>query len=236
MSARTTRTRLFAATALALAALSLTACNDGEGGSDEGASTASPSATGNPGGSGNSAGTSRGSDGSGNAGAESPGGPKRSAGTGGPNSAAGSAGSEGGSGSVPCTAATTKTTATVVSRPVNHLLVTVTNTGSKRCDLVGYPVLRFEHAQSVPPVNEDSKPQAVVTLAPGDSGYAGVTLSAGDGSGSNGHTARTLDVLFGDGSDGSDSAAPALPAAGVHIDDKLTTTYWQQELDDALLW
>lgn len=114
--------------------------------------------------------------------------------------------------------------------PLNHLLLTVTNTGSKNCDLTGYPIARFGEAQSVPPVAEQTHPQAVVTLAPGESGYAGVLLSAGDGSGGNGYTAKTLVVGFAKGA----TSTPALPAKGVYVDDKLTVTYWQQSLDDAL--
>lgn len=84
----------------------------------------------------------------------------------------------------------------------------------------------------MPPVAESTHPQAVVTLAPGESGYAGVLLSAADGSGGNGYTAKTLVVGFAKGS----SATPALPAKGVYVDDKLTVTYWQQSLDDALAY
>ena len=120
--------------------------------------------------------------------------------------------------------------ATVVSRPLNHLLLTVTNTGTRNCDLTGYPIARFGEAQSVPPVAEETHPQAVVTLAPGESGYAGVLLSAADGSGGNGYTAKTLQVGFDKGR----GATPALPAKGVYVDDRLTVTYWQQTLDDAL--
>lgn len=146
-------------------------------------------------------------------------------------------GSAGGNGSgtrnPACVAATTRTTATVVSRPLNHLLLTVTNKSSKNCDLTGYPIVRFSEAQSVPPVAEETHPQAVVTLAPGESGYAGVLLSAADGSGVHGYTAKTLEVYYGDqGRNGS--ARPALPAKGVYIDEKLTVTYWQQDLDTAL--
>ncbi len=53
-----------------------------------------------------------------------------------------------------CNGANSKTTATEVSRPLNHLLLTVTNTGAKNCDLTGYPIARFGEAQSVPPVAE----------------------------------------------------------------------------------
>ncbi|WP_332836383.1 DUF4232 domain-containing protein [Streptomyces odonnellii] len=120
-----------------------------------------------------------------------------------------------------------------MSRPLNHLLLTVTNTGSKNCHLVGYPAVRFGEAQSVPPVIEDSKPQAVVTLAPGESGYAGVLLSAADGSGSNGYTAKYLEVYFGKS---PSPARPTLPKKGVYVDSSLSVTYWQADMADALTW
>jgi hypothetical protein len=125
-------------------------------------------------------------------------------------------------------------TATVVSRPLNHLLLTVTNTGSKNCDLTGYPAVRFGEAQSVPPAFEDSKPQAVVTLAPGESGYAGVRLSAADGSGADGYTAKSMTFYIN--TDSQKAFAPSLPSKGVHVDSSVSVTYWQSSMDDALAW
>ncbi|MEU1203325.1 DUF4232 domain-containing protein [Streptomyces sp. NPDC005813] len=243
MSARTTRTRLLAASTVALAALALSACDNGQGVRDEGPSAASKSSaqpTGSP------------STGDSAPGATSK--PARSTGgTGGGTTAGGSSGASGGaSGSsgktsggstgggkaggstrnAACNGSNTKTTATEVTRPLNHMLLTVTNTGSKNCDLTGYPVARFGEAQAVPPVAEETHPQAVVTLTPGESGYAGVRLSAADGSGGNGYTAKTLVVGFDKGA----AARPALPAKGVYVDDKLLLTYWQQSLDDALTY
>ncbi|MEV7090177.1 DUF4232 domain-containing protein [Streptomyces sp. NPDC093085] len=141
--------------------------------------------------------------------------------------------------SVPCEGSNTKTVATPVNRPVNHMLLTVTNVSKKSCDLYGYPAVRFGEAQSVPPVIEDSKPQAVVTLAPGESGYAGITLSAADGSGKHGSTEKNLTVYF-QGRNTVESvgkgATPKLPSGGVYIDDTLKVTYWQADRDDALMW
>lgn len=126
-----------------------------------------------------------------------------------------------------------------VNRPVNHMLLTVTNTGSKSCYLYRYPALRFTDEQSVPPVIDDSIPQAVVTLAPGESGYAGIALSAADGSAEHGRTAHSLEVYF-HGRSGNESvgsgARPALPKQGVYIDDSLKVTYWQSTMDAALSW
>ncbi|MEU6391858.1 DUF4232 domain-containing protein [Streptomyces sp. NPDC046939] len=139
-----------------------------------------------------------------------------------------------------CDGSNTRTVAAPVNRPVNHMLLTVTNTGSTTCDLYYYPSARFGEAQSVPPVIEDSQPQAVVSLAPGESGYAGVTLSATDGSGTNGYWAKSLSVYFSDakgaaGYNGK-SARPSLPAKGVWVDSTVKVTYWQSEMDDALMW
>ncbi|TXS32364.1 DUF4232 domain-containing protein, partial [Streptomyces sp. adm13(2018)] len=114
--------------------------------------------------------------------------------------------------------------------PLNHLLLTVTNTGSGRCDLLGYPVARFGEAQSVPPVVEETHPQTVVTLGPGESGYAGVLLSAADGSGQHGYTTASLVVGFTDGT----TSRPRLAGKGVYVDSSLRVTYWQGSMDDAL--
>lgn len=142
------------------------------------------------------------------------------------------------SGSTTCTGTNAKVTAQTVTRPVNHLLLTVKNTGSKTCHLYGYPALRFQDAQAVPPVVEDSQPQAVTTLRPGQSGYAGVTLSAADGSGSGGYTAKTLSVIFQNRAldfVGTGVKVP-LPTKGVYIDSSLRTTYWLTDPQDAINW
>ncbi|MFJ3787985.1 DUF4232 domain-containing protein [Kitasatospora sp. NPDC090091] len=140
---------------------------------------------------------------------------------------------------VTCEGSDTRTTAAPLNRPVNHMLLTVTNTGAGSCNLYGYPAVRFGEAQSVPPAVEDSHPQAVVTLRPGQSGYATVRLAAADGSAEHGHTVTSLAVLF-HGPSGNESvgaaAHPPLPATGAYVDDSLTVTYWQRSLDEALSW
>jgi len=238
---RTSRARLVAAAATTvLAALSLTACNDGTGANDEGAAAttstspssdaASPSgansnSTGSTGSTGSSGGKS--TAGSTTAGSKPAGGASAS-------KAPGSTGKP-----VTCEGSNTKTVAAPLSRPVNHMLLTVTNTGSKTCFLYGYPALQFTDAQSVPPVIKDSQPQAVVTLEPGQSGYASVSLSATDGSGTNGRTVKSLTVYFFGRSLSENvgkAANPALPAKGVYIDDSLKATYWQQSMSDATNW
>jgi hypothetical protein len=242
------RTRLFAAATVALAALSLTACNDKLGVQDEGAATKTSSTTQAPaptatqtdktGGQTGGSSTGGSSTGSGSKGS---GGNKTSGGSGsGSGSSSGSgSGSNTSASRVPCSGANTKVTAQTVKRPINHMLLTVTNTGSKTCDLYYYPAVSFEDAQSVPPVMKDSQPQAVTTLAPGQSGYAGVALSGGDnGTGTNGRTAKSLSVYFFDRNNNSISpaATPALPAKGVYIDDSLRVTYWLSAAQDALTY
>ncbi|MFE3857070.1 DUF4232 domain-containing protein [Streptomyces griseorubiginosus] len=240
---RTSRIRLAAAAATTvLAALSLTACDNGTGTKDEGAATASTSATpGTEAGSGTPESPSTRTDASGTG--------TRTAADAKPTSAAASkapaasrtssAGSSSAATPVTCEGSTTRTVAAPLTRPVNHLLLTVTNTGSRTCFLYGSPAVRFGEAQSVPPTIEDSQPQAVVTLEPGQSGYASVNLSATDGSAANGHTAKSLTVHFQGrslaGSVGK-AATPALPAKGVYVDDSLKVTYWQQDMNDALSW
>ncbi|MEU0412137.1 DUF4232 domain-containing protein [Streptomyces griseorubiginosus] len=236
---RTSRTRLAAAAATTLlAALSLTACDNGTGTKDEGSATTNTSATPS---------TDAGS----RTPEATPTGPTGTTPTADakPTSAAGSkapaasrttsAGSSPAATPVTCEGSDTKTVAAPLTRPVNHLLLTVTNTGSRTCFLYGSPAVRFGGAQSVPPTIEDSQPQAVVTLEPGQSGYASVNLSATDGSAANGRTAKSLTVYFqGRSLSGSvgKAATPALPAKGVYVDDSLKVTYWQQDMNDALSW
>jgi hypothetical protein len=233
------RTRLLTAAAtVALASLSLTACSNGTGTKDEGASagsstSAAPSATATA--SADSSTSVAPSERDSSSADAKPDGTTPEA-----NAPAPSAETLAASGkTVTCAGSNTKTVAAPLTRPVNHMLLTVTNTGSKSCYLYSYPAVSFGEAQSVPPVIEDSRPQAVVTLKPGQSGYASVNLSATDGSGSDGRTAKSLTVFFhgrsGNASVGT-GAHPGLPAKGVYVDDSLKVTYWQQSMDDALNW
>ncbi|KAF4406499.1 MULTISPECIES: DUF4232 domain-containing protein [Streptomyces] len=234
-SVRNFRARLLTATAAAaVATLSLTACSDGSGARAEGPAGSSSTASADSGSSTPNdvhptTDGSRDSDGSA---AKTPVSAKN------PTVGPGSDGARDAKG-VTCQGSNTKTVAAPLERPVNHLLLTVTNTGSSTCHLYGYPALRFGEAQSVPPAIEASHPQAVVTLAPGESGYASVSLSATDGSGTNGRTEESLTVFFQGRTADEDvpsAARPSLPAGGVAIDDSLKVTYWQQSLEDAIAW
>lgn len=231
-----TRTALLATAALAT--LTLTACENGTGTKDEGKASASASQSA----SGQGSGTAT----TGTNSASQAGGSTKGIGTGSGKGSSGSGTSASGKGKgstssdpVICNGANTKVTAQLVSRPVNHMLLTVKNTGSKPCDLTYFPYLRFDEMQWAPGAFQESMPQAVTTLEPGASGYAGVRLSAADGSGENGTTGHKLTVIFQGRTPRSDAGATAsvaLPAKGVYYDSKLTSTYWQSSATDALNW
>ncbi|MFJ4973495.1 DUF4232 domain-containing protein [Streptomyces sp. NPDC088755] len=133
-----------------------------------------------------------------------------------------------------CTTANTTVTVTKVSRPVNHLLLTLKNTGSGLCDAYHAPHLGFDGAQSVFPILESSKPQAVVTLAPGEEAYAGIGLTGEPGQGKL-HKGKNLSVHFAK-KNGSTYDTPVklkLPA-GTYWDDNGFVTYWQSDRATAL--
>ncbi|MEV0370350.1 DUF4232 domain-containing protein [Streptomyces sp. NPDC050636] len=138
-----------------------------------------------------------------------------------------------------CDAAKIRIVAKPLTRPINHLLLEATNTTGASCDLYGYPFLKFDDAQAPLADLPESKPQAVVTLAPGESGYAAVMTSAADGSGDNGLKMTSLTVSLpgrdGRGSIGG-SANVALPGGSAYVDDSAWVTYWQPNPSDAANW
>ncbi|WP_436737432.1 DUF4232 domain-containing protein [Streptomyces sp. BBFR102] len=136
-----------------------------------------------------------------------------------------------------CTAEDTEVTVAEAPRPINHLLITATNTGDTSCDLYYAPYLRFDQAQAAVPRIEDSKPQAVITLAPGESGYAGVLTSTPDGAHPRDVTSLALHFAArsGEGSTGA-PAHPALPGDSVRVNSSNAVTYWQSTAADALAW
>ncbi|MFH8492422.1 DUF4232 domain-containing protein [Streptomyces longisporoflavus] len=138
---------------------------------------------------------------------------------------------------VTCSAATTKVTVEEVSRPINHLLLKAKNTGTKTCYAYSAPFLRFGEAQAPTPWLEASTPQAVVTLKPGQTAYAGIGTSSPEGS--DGYQAHSLDVLFSNRAASGSVGAPAaakLPSGGVYVDSSAFVTYWQTSAADALVW
>ncbi|MFE6738118.1 DUF4232 domain-containing protein [Streptomyces tubercidicus] len=233
-------------TAAVLAGLSLTACESDEVASG-GRSAASPDAAatsqpdGKAGGAGKAGETGK-AEGTGKADGEGSGNGQGAAGSQGKGAGkSGGAGMTQGSGngsSVACTGANVKAVVTKARRPINHLLITITNTGSRACDAYYAPLLRFDDAQAATQIMEDSKPQSVVSVAPGQSAYASVKLSGEGGADSGGRTAQHLTVHFAPRSGSGSTGTPAkltLPA-GTHTDDDAAVTYWQSSASDALTY
>lgn len=138
---------------------------------------------------------------------------------------------------VTCTGGNTRTTVSKVSRPVNHLLLTLTNTGNRPCYAYYAPMLRFDDAQAVFQILGDSRPQAVVTIDPGESAYAGIALT-GEPNGQKPFESKHLGVTFADRANAPVNSAPAeltLPGK-TYWDDNGFVTYWQTEMADALTY
>ncbi|WP_329153524.1 DUF4232 domain-containing protein [Streptomyces sp. NBC_01456] len=228
-----------AASAAVLAALSLSACDGSSSDARSPGHAAADAATARPGDNadGKENGSNNGSNNNGS-GKESGSGSSSSAGK---NSApanspaAGKAPGQASGSSDACTGDNVTAVITKVPRPLNHLLLTITNKGSRSCNAYFAPSLRFDDEQSATQVNEDSKPQAVATVAPGRSVYASVLLSSAAG-GTHGRTARKLTVYFTPRSGSGSTGAPvtlSLPT-GTHKDDNASVTYWQNSAADAL--
>ncbi|MFF6871888.1 DUF4232 domain-containing protein [Streptomyces sp. NPDC012450] len=247
---RTHRVRVAAAAAVTAAAFSLTACQGSAGGTrDEGrassptttaptttatapttapeptsTSTPAPAPT-DPAPSGNASTSPQGSSGA----------------TAAPGKSKGDGNGKGGGGGKdtadrPCDASAVRVVYSPVSRPLNHALLTVTNTGRTACSAYYAPVLRLDDGQAAVAVDQGSKPQAVVTLFPGESAYAAMILSAADGSGQHGRTSKRLTVWFAPRDNVGSAGGPAvlkLPA-GTYTDSTTRVTYWQSSMEDAL--
>ncbi|RKT02264.1 uncharacterized protein DUF4232 [Streptomyces sp. 3211.6] len=109
-------------------------------------------------------------------------------------------------------------------KPVRHLLLTVTNTGDKKCNLYEYPYLRFPYARAPIAVIKDSK-DAPPTLAPGEKAYAALLASGGH---MDTYDTNTLPLSLqgpDPGSKPSDPANVSLPGQ-VSFDDGARVTYW----------
>ncbi|MFI1334081.1 DUF4232 domain-containing protein [Streptomyces sp. NPDC020845] len=229
-TARRARTLRLAAVGLtAVAALTLTACNSNEGtGTKNEGKADSPSSAPADQTSGGSDATGGASDGKKSGGAQEAGSSKDGA-----KGSGGSGGSDNSEQEIgPCDINKLTVGVKSVQRPVNYMVLEVNNHAGVDCNMPGYPVLKFgEDAQAATPVYEDSKPQAVVTLAPGETAYAGIRTSSADGSGQNGYKATSLEVFL-EGSD--DSKSVELPGGSVYIDDTAQVTYWQSDLSNAL--
>ncbi|WDG30547.1 DUF4232 domain-containing protein [Streptomyces sp. CA-278952] len=244
------RTTALAATAL-VAALSLTACGGGE---DKAMGTKAAGSTGTAAPAATSTGATEGT--AGTAGTDSPAQPDApKAGTpetqtvpaggkhaGGNGNGAGSAKkpetapNAKAAASIPaCTTTNSKVTVSSVSRPINHLLLTVVNTGSTNCAAYHAPFLRFDGAQAVYPTYDDSKPQSVVVLSPGKKAYAGVALLGEPGQNEPAKSAN-LGVIMVDKNNQSKGESTLKLPAETYTDGLGFVTYWQSDVQSALMY
>ncbi|MFF6946832.1 DUF4232 domain-containing protein [Streptomyces lavendulae] len=137
----------------------------------------------------------------------------------------------------PCAQLSVDVTSTPVARPVNHVLLTLTNKGTEPCAAHGAPILRFPGAHTPAGVWADSKPGSVVVISPGESAYSGLTASVADGSGTGGRPADRALLRF-QGADG-ELVGPAVRVElrpGPWVDSKATVTHWQGAAENALAW
>ncbi|MCX4507913.1 DUF4232 domain-containing protein [Streptomyces anulatus] len=134
-----------------------------------------------------------------------------------------------------CTPKNSTVKVSSVSRPINHLLLTVTNTGSTNCSAYYAPFLRFDGAQAVYPILDDSKPQAVVTLAPGEEAYAGIGLLGEPGQ-NEPVPSDNLGVIMVDKNNKSKGETTLKLPADTATDSLGFVTYWQSDVENALMY
>ncbi|CAG6398867.1 DUF4232 domain-containing protein [Streptomyces cocklensis] len=143
--------------------------------------------------------------------------------------ATGSTGGDDGSGSgvAACTAGSVSLSATSADgkgKNARHILLTVANTGGKKCTVYHYPYLRFPDAREPVAVIKDSADDPV-TLAPGEQAYAALLANGG---GMDTYDTKTVPLSLQGPTPGSRATDPvevALPGT-VSFDDGAQVTYW----------
>jgi hypothetical protein len=141
---------------------------------------------------------------------------------------------------VACTTRSLKFAVKEVKSPINHVLVTATNIGSKACSIYSYPALRLSDIQqSVTARIGQSKPQAVVTLDSGATAYAGLITASVDRNSQTKVTTSSIGLsLFGPDEGPTESGADLpVPGGSLYVElDNALVTYWQDNANDALAW
>ncbi|WP_432252697.1 DUF4232 domain-containing protein [Streptomyces sp. HNM1019] len=111
----------------------------------------------------------------------------------------------------------------------DRLLLKVTQRAGLVCTLQGYPSLRFDTGQESVPF-EETEPQTVVTLKPGQFAYAAI-IGVGDESDKPGKAATKVTVSYHHGEGRKTVNLPH--AKYVH---HTKVTYWQSSASDAQKW
>ncbi|MFG3125640.1 DUF4232 domain-containing protein [Streptomyces sp. NPDC048201] len=214
------RTALFSVAASAALALSLTACQSGEGTKADGApvaqDTASATASAPAAGTSTDTGTTTGTG--------------TAVGTAHKTGAGSSAAKKGTAATPLCRAQDVKVSSERQDGPpYTHIILTARNTSGHRCEMAGFPHIQFleSHKQDVSSVAK-SKPAAPTVLNPGDPAYAMVKLSDGGVDEDNEVVTAFQLILQGDS---TVIAVDSSAGGGLAVDPAKTLTgYWTTEL------
>lgn len=143
---------------------------------------------------------------------------------------------------VDCTTSSLKFAIKEVKSPLNHVLFTAANTGSKPCRIYRYPALRLSENSQVEATRlGQSQPQAVVTLDPGATAYAGLITASVDRNSQTKVTTSSIGLsLHGpDAGDLSTENGVDVPVPGGSLyveEDNAQVTFWQDNVSEALAW
>jgi hypothetical protein len=121
--------------------------------------------------------------------------------------------------------------------PIDHVMISATNTSQLPCHLNKYPLLRTYLSQATPiKAAEATKPAGAILLAPGATAYAGLTTSAADGSGTNGKNVAALLLQLQPSGPGGGVGRPAsvpMPQGAQYVDSAAVVTYWESDVQSA---
>ncbi|WP_369030324.1 MULTISPECIES: DUF4232 domain-containing protein [Streptomyces] len=113
------------------------------------------------------------------------------------------------------------------SEDARHLLLTVQNTGGKKCDLYRYPLVRLGAGRTTARVIEESDPNpgVPVTLAPGEEAYAGLLVNGPMDE----YEAKSITLGLQGRKAGSSVGRPIdvpMPVETLYANDFQRVTYW----------
>ncbi|MFF3414926.1 DUF4232 domain-containing protein [Streptomyces sp. NPDC002698] len=201
----------------------------GDGAGSGGSSTGAGSSTGSGGSStGSGGGTSSTGGKSGTSSAGGTGGTSTGStgGSGGTTSGGGSTGG-GGKETIAACSQTELGVSAVKERDARHLVLTVQNAGTKKCNLYRYPLVRLGNGRTTAPVIKESDPNPGVplTLAPGQEAYAALLV----GGPMDEYEAKSITLTLQGSTPGSSAGKPIdvpMPVATLYANDFQRVTYW----------
>jgi|UniRef100_A0AAU3HXE6 hypothetical protein len=200
--------------------------NGGSSTGSSGSSTSSGGGTSSAGSTGGKGGTSS----AGGTGGTSSGATGSSGGTSGGGGSTGSGGSTGGGGkeAIAACSQTELGVSAVKERDARHLVLTVQNASTKKCNLYRYPLVRLGDGTRNTPVIKDSDPDpgVPVTLAPGQEAYAALLVAGGA---RDEYEAKNITLTLQGSTPGSSAGKPIdvpMPVSTLYADDGQLVTYW----------